>query len=140
MKYIVLLLGLLSISANSCGMEKVKDAWKGLRQTFASVSEDPSAIASVAPAHSGKPPLPKLPHEVIEYKRTQKQNVNGFLLTLLAAGVFKYNANQSHPLGDAYFNLNMASCFSLGISAAFAYKYFTTPMPTKKIQHKNNNQ
>lgn len=133
MKYIVLLLSLLSISANGFGMARLKE---GLRQKFAAVYEDSSAPSSVAPAHSGKPPLPKLPNEVIEYKRTQKQNVNGFLLSLLAAGVFKHNANQSHPLGDACFNLSMASCFSLGISAAFAYKCFTTPMPTKKLKHK----
>lgn len=132
MKYIVLL-SLLSISVNGFGMERVKDVLKGFRQKFAMVYDNSSAISSMTPAHNGKP-LPKLPNEVSEYKRTQQQNVNGFLLSLLAAGVFKYNANKSHPLGDACFNFNMASCFSFGISAAFAYKCLTTPMPTKKLK------
>lgn len=69
---------------------------------------------------------------LLVYQITQKQNVNGALLSLICAGVSKFTANQSHPSGDAYFNFSMATWFSLGITAAFTYKFCTTPLP---VQH-----
>lgn len=118
------MLSLLSVCPNNFAMELFKPLGKALRQIYGKVEGDTSK------GQTNKP-LPAIPQHksLVEYQRTQKQNVNGFLFSLFAAGAFKYGANQHHPAGDSYFNLSMASAASLGVSATFAYKLFTTPAP-----------
>lgn len=126
------LLSLLAINANSYSME----LWTKLKIKFLTAYKDPSEFmgessASPSGVSQKSKPLPSTPKSksLVEYQRTQKQNINGFLGSLFAAGICKYSANQYHPQGDSYFNLSMASGVCLGVSATFAYKLLTTPAP-----------
>lgn len=143
----LLFLGLLFITINSLGMEY----WKGFKRQVTAAYRDFSKEVKTEvknlydeesqskPGQEGSrksKPLPATPNiHMMEYQRTQRQNVNGFLIALFAAGVCKLNATQSHPASDASFNFNMATFFSLGVSATCAYKFFTTRVPAQ-IEHK----
>lgn len=149
MKYIVLL-SLLSLSSACSGMSFIKSLKKKIETTFVSddvtnaITAQPKVEQAEPTSVSGR--LLKLQDDLkkgsenlekerlLRYQDTQRQNINGVIFPLLVAGICKFNANQSHPAGDAYFNFSMATWFSLGVSATFAIKFCTTPLPTKKVK------
>lgn len=146
MKY-MLFLCLLFVTINNFGMAYLKEFKKQVTAVYRDLSKevkteaqkmhDEETHSKPAKEESRKSkPLPAIPHTyLMEYQRTQRQNINGFLIALFAAGVCKLNAVQSHPASDTSFNFNMATFFSLGVSATCAYKFFTTRVPAQ-IEHK----
>lgn len=148
----IVLLSLLSISFTCSGMSWLKNIKKKFETTFAQNDEPNAMIAQPKEEETKSTSLSEKllkiqdtlnkgsenikKERLLVYQSTQKQNINGIIFPLFAAGIFRLNANQSHPAGDAYFNFNMATMFSLGISAAFAYKFCTTTLPVQKLEHK----
>lgn len=151
MKYF-LILNLLLINSACSGMAFLKTLKKKVEMTFASnhaknskseqpvEQEDSSTLSGQFNAldkilNQGQENIQK--ERLALYQYTQRHNINGVILPLLVAGVCKFNANQSYPGGDAYFNYTAATWFSLGVSATFVYKFCTTPMPFQSLSIKN---
>lgn len=140
MKYL-LILNLLLINSTCSGMAWLKTLKKKVGATFSSIDENnenkvhglsEELTATHASLEQGQKRLQN--ERLLLYQYRQKSNINGVVSPLLAAGIFKFNANQSHPAGDAYFN--MATWFCLGVSATSLYNFCTTPLPTQTIEHK----
>ncbi|CAN5155989.1 hypothetical protein BH09DEP1_BH09DEP1_1270 [soil metagenome] len=134
----VLILNLLFINSACSGMAFFKNLKKKIETTFASVTNDviaqPNAQETTTETDFLTIHGQNIKKErLVRYQSVQKENVNGAILSLLAAGIFKFNANQSHPLGDAYINFHMATAFSLGVAATCAYTFCVTPLPEQHL-------
>lgn len=130
MKYCLIVI--IGINTGSCsGMEWVKSIWKSLKNV------NQATVATRLDGNLQKAkPLPPCPLELKKYQKEQKNNFNGVIFPLIAAGICTINSVRFQPHENGYYYFTLATGASLGAAAIFGYKLCTTPVPAKKLEHK----